>query len=183
MSSGAVKEHRERAPRSIKVGMVTASTSRYEAFRRGQRVFDDSGDAVYEVMVRKGYSVARYGVVDDDVKQIRDAVLRGIVEGCDVFIVIGGTGVTKRDVTVEALRPLFEKELLGFGELLRVESYRRVGPAAMLSRATAGVIRGAAVFAFPGSPNGAGLAAELIADELPHLVGLLKGPDHAKHES
>lgn len=175
MSAGAVREHRERAPSSVKVGIVTASTSRYAAFRRGERVVDDSGDAVEEVMRARGYSVVRYGVVDDDVKQIREAVLRGIAEGCDAFVVVGGTGVTARDVTVEAIRPLFEKELPGFGEVLRLESYKRIGAAGMLSRATAGVVRGAAVFAFPGSPDGARLAAELIAEELPHLVGLIRG--------
>ncbi|MEN3048360.1 MAG: MogA/MoaB family molybdenum cofactor biosynthesis protein [Candidatus Caldarchaeales archaeon] len=175
MGTGAVREHRERAPKSVRVGIVTASTSRHAALRRGERVVDDSGDAVEEVMRGRGYSVVRYGVVDDDLKQIREAVLKGIAEGCDAFVVIGGTGIAMRDVTVEAVRPLFERELPGFGEVLRLESYKRIGAAAMLSRATAGIVRGAAVFAFPGSPDGARLAAELIADELPHLIGLLRG--------
>ncbi|MCS7094473.1 MAG: MogA/MoaB family molybdenum cofactor biosynthesis protein [Thaumarchaeota archaeon] len=174
MGTGAVKEHRERAPKTIKIGVVTASTSRYEALQRGDKVVDDSGDAVTEVLDRKGHSVLRYGVVDDDVKQIREAVLKGIGEGCDVFIVIGGTGVARKDVTVEALRPLFEKELPGFGEVLRIESFRRIGAAAMLSRATAGIVMGCVVLAFPGSPDGARLAAELISEELPHIVGLLR---------
>lgn len=172
--SGAVREHREAAPRSVKVGIVTASSSRYAMALRGEGFVDESGDAVEEVLSRAGHAVRRYGVVDDDVRMIRRALFRALEEGCEVFIVVGGTGVTSRDVTVEALRPLFEKELPGFGEVFRTESYRRIGGAAMLSRATAGVVRGMVVFAFPGSPDGARLAAEIVAHELPHLVHLAR---------
>jgi molybdenum cofactor biosynthesis protein B len=172
--SGPVREHREAAPRSVTVGIVTASTSRYSKALRKESFTDESGDAVEEVLRRAGHNVRRYGVVDDDVRMIRRALFRAIEDGCDAFIVIGGTGVTPRDVTVEALRPLFEKELPGFGELLRIESYRRIGSAAMLSRAIAGIVRRMAVFAFPGSPDGARLAAEIVVQELPHLVHLAR---------
>ncbi len=172
--SGPVREHREAAPRSVTVGIVTASTSRFNRALRKEVFTDESGDAVEEVLRRAGHNVRRYGVVDDDVRMIRRALFRALEEGCEAFVVIGGTGVTPRDVTVEALRPLFEKELPGFGELFRLESYRRIGSAAMMSRATAGVVRGMAVFAFPGSPDGARLAAEMVAQELPHLVHLAR---------
>ncbi|MEM0375059.1 MAG: MogA/MoaB family molybdenum cofactor biosynthesis protein [Nitrososphaerota archaeon] len=172
--SGPVKEHREAAPRSVTVGIVTASSSRYARSLQGEAVADESGDAVEEVLRRAGHAVRRYGVVDDDVRMIRRTLYKALEEGCDAFVVIGGTGVTSRDVTVEALRPLFDKELPGFGEVFRAESYRRIGGAAMLSRATAGVIRGMVVFAFPGSPDGARLAAEIVAGELPHLVHLAR---------
>ena len=86
-------------------------------------------------------------------------------------MVCGGTGVSKSDVTIEAVEPLMEKALPGFGELLRLLSYRRVGAAAMLTRASAGVARGKAIFCVPGSPDAARLAAEeLIAPEAPHVV-------------
>jgi molybdenum cofactor biosynthesis protein B len=153
---------------------VTASTSRYSKALRKESFTDESGDAVEEVLRSAGHNVRRYGVVDDDVRMIRRALFRALEDGCDAFIVIGGTGVTPRDVSVEALRPLFEKELPGFGELLRIESYRRIGSAAMLSRATAGIVRGMVVFAFPGSPDGARLAAEIVVQELSHLVHLAR---------
>jgi len=172
--SGPVREHREAAPKSVTVGIVTASTSRYSKLLRNENFTDESGDAVEEVLRGAGHNVRRYGVVDDDVRMIRRVLFKALEDGCDAFVVIGGTGVTPRDVTVEALRPLFDKELPGFGELLRIESYRRIGGAAMLSRATAGIVRGMAVFAFPGSPDGARLAAEIVARELPHLVHLAK---------
>jgi molybdenum cofactor biosynthesis protein B len=86
-------------------------------------------------------------------------------------VLTGGTGLTRRDVTPEAVRPLFEKEIAGFGELFRMLSHREIGSAAMLSRACAGTARGKAIFALPGSPAAVRLAMnELIVRELGHLV-------------
>ena len=87
------------------------------------------------------------------------------------FILTGGTGVTSRDSTFEAVEALLDKRLTGFGELFRMLSYQEIGAAAMLSRAQAGVVKGRALFSLPGSPNACRLALEkLIIPELGHLL-------------
>jgi molybdenum cofactor biosynthesis protein B len=92
----------------------------------------------------------------------------------DVLAFVGGTGVSKTDVTVEAVRPLFEKELEGFGELLRSSSYERIGAAAMLSRATAGVAKGKVILCIPGSPDAVEQAFEVFGTELPHVLSVAR---------
>ncbi len=135
---------------------------------------DASGRSARDLLAAAGHSVADYRVVRDDRRAIAAAV-REWVRKVDVVVVTGGTGVTRDDVTVEALRPLFEKELPGFGEMFRALSARRVGSAAFLSRAAAGVAKSTAVFCLPGSPDGVRLALKsILLPELPHLVGLLR---------
>ena len=101
--------------------------------------------------------------------------------GCDVVLVSGGTGVAPRDVTLEAVAPLFDKELPGFGELFRSLSFAEIGAAAMLSRAAAGVARGRAIFLLPGSPAALDLAlGRLILPEAAHLLSQARrSPDRA----
>jgi len=121
-----------------------------------------------------GWRVKEKKIVPDDVEAIKQAVLE-IVKEVDAVIVSGGSGVARSDVTVEALKPLFEKEMPGFGELFRMLSYQYIGGNAMLSRATAGVIGQAAVFITPGSPDGALLAFDqIISHCIQHLVYLLR---------
>ena len=111
---------------------------------------------------------------DPDVVRARVRTLLG-GGGVDVILLTGGTGVAPRDSTVEAVVPLFDRRLDGFGELFRMLSFAEVGPAAMLSRASAGVAGKVAVFVMPGSPAGVRLALErLILPELAHLVGELR---------
>jgi molybdenum cofactor biosynthesis protein B len=99
-----------------------------------------------------------------------------IREGCEnsavqAFVLTGGTGVTSRDSTFEAVEALLDKRLTGFGELFRMLSYQEIGAAAMMSRAQAGVVRGRALFSLPGSPNACRLAlSKLIIPELGHLL-------------
>jgi len=88
-----------------------------------------------------------------------------------VIITTGGTGITSRDGTFEAIDRLLEKRLTGFGELFRMLSYEQIGAAAMLSRAIAGTVRGKAIFVLPGSPDAVRLAmTKLILPELGHVV-------------
>ena len=107
----------------------------------------------------------------DDAGEIRAALDEALASGARVVIFTGGTGLARRDVTIETLAPMFEKSITGFGELFRVLSFQQVGSAAMLSRAAAGVMKGAIVFALPGSPKAVRLAMEqLVLPELGHLV-------------
>ena len=115
--------------------------------------------------------VAGYAVVPDEPAQIVALVRELAGQGCQAIITNGGTGITRRDSTFEAIDGLLEKRLPGFGELFRMLSYQEIGAAAMLSRATAGLFGGAVIFCLPGSTGAVRLALErLIVPELPHLV-------------
>ncbi|MGE3163401.1 MAG: molybdenum cofactor biosynthesis protein B [Planctomycetota bacterium] len=115
---------------------------------------DGSGQVLVERLQGAGHRLLGRALVPDDVERIATAVRAWIDDAAvDVVLVTGGTGVTGRDVTPEALAPLFDKELPGFGELFRWLSYSKIGTSTLHSRATAGVARGTLVFALPGSPG------------------------------
>jgi molybdenum cofactor biosynthesis protein B len=166
--SPAVAEHRAHAPRAVGCVVCTISDSKTEAT-------DTSGRLLREGLAAAGHVVVDYRLVRDEPGEIQ-AVLDAACADPRVQAVLftGGTGIAARDQTYEAIEALLDKRLPGFGELFRMLSYQEVGPAAMLSRAQAGVRRGRAVFSLPGSPAACRLALErLILPELPHLVGLL----------
>jgi len=167
-ASRAVREHKEHAPKGLAVAVITISDTKDEGT-------DESGRILRVGVEAAGHRVAGYSVVPDEVDRIQETVRAAIAAGPDAVIMNGGTGVAKRDVTIEAVGPMLEKTIDGFGDLFRHLSYEHVGSAAMLSRAVAGVIGGVAVFCLPGSPDAVALAWErMIAPELPHLVGLLR---------
>jgi molybdenum cofactor biosynthesis protein B len=146
---------------------VTVSDTRTEAN-------DTSGGRIRALLEEHGHRVAFYRIVKDEPEQI--ARLLGEI-GAPVRAVIfnGGTGLARRDTTYEALSGLLEKEISGFGELFRMLSFEQIGSAAMLSRATAGVIGGRIVFSVPGSTKAVELAmTKLILPELGHIVGLVE---------
>lgn len=160
-----VEEHKHKAPKSVSVAVVTVSDTRSDAD-------DYSGKAIVELLGKAGHVVSRRSIVKDDINEIQTA-LRALVEDEKVQAVVvnGGTGVAKRDVTLEALLPFQEKALPGFGEMFRMLSYEQIGSAAIMSRATAFVTEGKVVFCIPGSEKAVRLATEkLIAPELGHLV-------------
>jgi molybdenum cofactor biosynthesis protein B len=161
--------HRKNAPRHLRVAVLTISDSRAAALKQGKDE-DISGKLIERRLRAAGHSSTRL-IVPDDAKQIRAVVRKFIADRkIDAVITAGGTGITSRDVTIEALRPLFEKELPGFGELLRRIGYERVGGPAFLTRATAGLIKRKPVFCLPGAPNAAEVAMDLILPELGHLI-------------
>ncbi|MBM4381474.1 MAG: molybdenum cofactor biosynthesis protein MoaB [Deltaproteobacteria bacterium] len=158
------QQHRASAPGSVAAAVVTCSDTRTPET-------DQTGAAIRAALEAAGHAVVLHRVVRDDVAEIRAAVDQALAAGARAVLVNGGTGAAPRDVAVEALRPLFDKELPGFGELFRMLSFEQVGSAAWLSRATAGTHRGAVLFALPGSPRAVGLALDrLILPELGHLV-------------
>jgi molybdenum cofactor biosynthesis protein B len=149
------------------VGLVTVSSTRTLAE-------DGAGDAVVGALEDAGHVVATRDLVGDDFDAIQSTVDR-FVDRADVdcAVTVGGTGVTPDDVTVEAVEPLFEKRLPGFGELFRQYSREEVGTRVVATRATAGVVDTVPVFCLPGSENAARLGTErLVLAEAPHLVGL-----------
>jgi molybdenum cofactor biosynthesis protein B len=158
-------EHKSHAPQSIRCFVLTVSDTRTEHN-------DTSGDAIAELLRAAGHLVIGRMIVRDDPTVVRDTVHGQIGHG-DVQVVIttGGTGITSRDSTYEAISSLLEKRLDGFGELFRMLSYAEIGAAAMLSRATAGLAHGCIVAALPGSESAVRLAMEkLLIPELGHLM-------------
>ena len=165
----AVESHRSYAPRRLGFAVITVSDSRSPAD-------DTSGDRIEALASAAGHRVIARRIVPDDIEAIRGAVdtVVGRAE-IDVVVLSGGTGFAPRDVTLEAVEPLFERSIDGFGELFRMLSFRQVQAAAMLSRAAAGLIGERAIFALPGSPKAVELAMEeLILPEVGHLLGQVR---------
>ena len=136
-------------------------------------VKDDSGGALAaQLLTGAGHVVTDRNILPDDIEKIWGRVAALANTGLyDLILLTGGTGVSARDVTPEAVRPLFDKELPGFGELFRQLSHRDIGAAAFFSRAAAGIIKRSLVVCLPGSPAAVGLALrELLLPELGHLV-------------
>jgi molybdenum cofactor biosynthesis protein B len=157
--------HKAAAPHSISCFILTISDTRTEDT-------DTSGRAIAQLLTAAGHRVAGRVIVPDD-----PAIVRATIEqqlgstSVQVVISTGGTGITSRDTTLEAIETLIEKRLDGFGELFRMLSYQEIGAAAMLSRATAGLVRRRIVVALPGSEGAVRLAMEkLLLPELGHLV-------------
>lgn len=166
------KEHKAKAPKALSFAVVTCSTSRYEAHRSGERFRDLSGDLAVSLIEAWGFKVSHRMLLPDDLNVIRESVDKLCsMENVDVVLISGGTGLSPKDVTVEAVKPIFEKEIPGFGELFRMLTFQREGGIAVLSRAIAGVCRGKIVFAIPGSPKAVELALKkLILPEAAHMV-------------
>lgn len=160
-------EHRTQAPRTIACFVVTCSDTRTPAD-------DRSGDTIRALLKSHDHRVTGSIVVCDDPDAITEVLER--VAGdreTQAILLTGGTGLSRRDSTFEAVDRLLEKRIDGFGELFRWLSFQEIGPAAMLSRATAGLYRGKMVFSLPGSEGAVRLAMErLILPELGHAVWL-----------
>src|SRR4051812_13652474 len=128
-------KHRQEAPSSVSVMVITVSDTRTEET-------DTSGRAIAQLLEGAGHRVHGRAMLKDDPNQVAAAVTRALDdETVDVVISTGGTGITSRDTTYEAIDRLLEKRLEGFGELFRMLSYQEIGAAAMLSRATAGLAK------------------------------------------
>jgi molybdenum cofactor biosynthesis protein B len=140
---------------------------------------DAGGGYLADALVSQGHRVVARRIVADEVAAIRALVLDAVESGTiDVLLITGGTGVAPRDVTPDAVVPLFTKRLQGFGEVFRQLSFAAIGPEAILSRADAGVITRTLVFIVPGSPDACQLAMDrLIGPILRHAIGLLRTPD------
>ena len=174
---GVPKLHKHEAEsRGVKVffAVITVSTSRFKKHIQGLEVSDESGDVAIEMISNAGFKVVYRELIADNKQQILESLSTAIKKKCNVIIYIGGTGLTKSDITVDVLKGVFEKEIVGFGELFRYLSYIEVGSPAMLSRATAGIYKNAVIFALPGSKNAVRLALEkLILPEIGHIIYLI----------
>jgi molybdenum cofactor biosynthesis protein B len=162
----AVHEHKHRPARPLKVGVITVSDSRTEAT-------DESGNLIRDLVAAAGHQVAYYEVMPDEPQRITEAV-GSHRDALDAIVINGGTGISPRDQTYEAVKGLLDKQLDGFGELFRMLSYQEIGSAAFLSRAIAGVSAGKILVSLPGSPAACRLGMEkLLLPELEHMANLL----------
>jgi molybdenum cofactor biosynthesis protein B len=168
---------------SIRVLVVTVSDTRKVAN-------DVSGDMLARKLEEAGFTVRRHAPIRDDLLVIRELVRSAsTMNEAEAVILTGGTGLAPRDVTPEAIEPLFDKRIDGFGEEFRRRSWggsgspwrsdaehgAKLGGSAMLSRTTAGVVSGTIVVALPGSPDAAELGATLLVEMLSHAVGVASG--------
>jgi molybdenum cofactor biosynthesis protein B len=158
-------EHKARAPLSVRCFIVTVSDTRTEDT-------DSSGRAIAGLLTAAGHLVAGRAIVKDEADMIRQTLQRQLANAdVEAIITTGGTGITSRDSTFEVVERLLQKRLDGFGELFRMLSFQQIGPAAMMSRACAGIAAGHIVVSLPGSEAAVRLAMErLVIPELGHLV-------------
>lgn len=160
------EQHKREAPSRVSCFILTVSDTRTAET-------DRSGALIRQLLEEHGHAVAGHRIVQDDRLAIADRLREAAADpAVEAVLLNGGTGIAARDVTIEAVRGLLDKEMPGFGELFRYLSFAEdIGSAAMLSRAVAGTIGRKAVFAMPGSAGAVRLAmTRLILPELGHVM-------------
>jgi molybdenum cofactor biosynthesis protein B len=163
--SESVHQHRESAPETVRVAVLTISDTRTPET-------DTGGDVVEESMRGAGHEVVAREIVRDEAASIRTTLVDFLARSdVDAVVTTGGTGISARDTTYEVVERMIEKRLDGFGELFRVLSYEEIGAAAVLSRAVAGAVGSKFVASLPGSRNAVRLGMEkLLVPEIAHIV-------------
>jgi molybdenum cofactor biosynthesis protein B len=158
-------QHKAEAPRSVRCYVITVSDTRTNDS-------DTSGRAIEDLLTAAGHAVAGRTIVKDNPDLVRDTVIRQLATpGIQAIITTGGTGISSRDSTFEAISAMLQKRLDGFGELFRMLSYEQIGSAAIMSRACAGLASGRIIVSLPGSEAAVRLALEkMLIPELPHMV-------------
>lgn len=147
----------------IKAAIITVSSSR-------KKTDDVSGKTIIKILETQEIPITFYEIIPDSAKNIEEALIKSL-DNANCIVFTGGTGITSDDITIETITPHLEKIIEGFGEYFRMKSFDEVGSRALLSRATAGVIKGKAIFCIPGSPNAARLATEdIIVPEITHIL-------------
>jgi len=160
-----IKKHKAAAPRKVSIGIVTVSSTR-------SLEDDKSGRWIGKRANKEGHDVVLHRIVPDDAEAITEIIHKIINDGdAQVVLLTGGTGISSKDVTIEAIRPILTKELTAFGPLFAQLSFEQIDSAALLSRATAGLIGETVLFCIPGSLKACKLACKaLIFPEIGHLV-------------
>ncbi len=186
------QQHKKSVHGPYKFFIVTISTSRAEKYRdlnRNRNMENDtnyendtnfakpedtddvSGQVMRDIITQNGHHVVKYSLISDELNEIRNTIGSAINTDADMIITSGGTGLASRDVTIESIAPMLDKQMPGFGELFRHKSILQIGTSVILTRAIAGVIKNKAIFCLPGSPNAVRLALEeIIMPEAGHIV-------------
>jgi molybdenum cofactor biosynthesis protein B len=163
--SGSVHKHKESAPETVRVAILTISDTRTPET-------DTGGDVAEELLEGAGQEVVERRIVRDEVSGIRNNLIDLLARSdVDAVVTTGGTGISARDTTYEVVERMVEKRLDGFGEIFRMLSYEEIGSAAIMSRTLAGSVGSKFVASLPGSRNAVRLAVEkLLVPELSHVV-------------
>ncbi|KUG20023.1 MAG: molybdenum cofactor biosynthesis protein MoaB [Methanomicrobiaceae archaeon] len=150
-------------PVHVTAGVITVSTTRTPET-------DTGGRTIRDLLIGANIDVVHYAIVPDDIGRIRSELYTALRKA-SCIVITGGTGLTRDDCTIEAVAPLLEKRMDGFGEVFRLKSFEEIGTAAILSRAVAGTVGGGAVFCIPGSVKAVTLATrEIIIPEIAHIL-------------
>jgi molybdopterin adenylyltransferase len=154
----------------IKVGIITVSDSRF----RGERE-DKSGEMIKTLVLQMDAEVVAQTIIPDELKEVQDELVRMVhVVKADLVITTGGTGLSSRDVTPEATLSIIDKEVPGFAEAMRAESFKKT-PHALLSRAVVGIRRQTLIINLPGSPKAVEDCLSIIIPAIPHAIEVLRG--------
>jgi molybdopterin adenylyltransferase len=178
MKSRTMEEHKKHSPLKVKVGIITLSDSKSNSSKIIDSNFvsnpEDLSGKIINDSLEGQHEIVAYQVISDDTHQLLETLKKLQNQGAEIIISTGGTGIGKRDITIETITPLFDKELTGFGEIFRAETYKELGTGAILTRATAGVWNETLLIALPGSPNAVQLGMRIIKPEIGHLVKHMK---------
>ncbi len=170
------EQHKNKGPDVVNIALVIVSTSRFNELQEKEISSDKTIPLVKQLLDQDpGVFLTTSEIVSDNQNQILD-ILRKLMNESSLHVIVfsGGTGLTPKDVTYEAVKPLLEKIMDGFGELFRYLSYKEIGASSMFSRALGGKIKDKAIFLLPGSPNAVKLAFnDLILPEIKHLIYMI----------
>ena len=173
MKSESMNEHKNKAPKSVNGAVITLSDSKYKDYLKNEN--NDISGKIIKDTLKKQHNLVFYIIIPDEADILLSKINQVIKDyNVDVILTTGGTGIGPRDITIETLKNIFDKELNGFGEIFRYESYKELGTGAILSRATAGIYKGKLIVSMPGSPNAVRLGLKIILPELGHVVKHLK---------
>jgi molybdenum cofactor biosynthesis protein B len=161
------EKHKSTAPKSLNYGIVTISDSCHKGIAE-----DRSGKYISEKLSENNQVIKKI-IVPDEKDQIKKA-MNDILKDVDCVVTTGGTGITKRDVTIQAIKPLLDKEIPGFGEIFRYLSYKEIGFPGIISGAICGTIGEKIIFCLPGSLNAVKLGTDIIISEAAHLMKHLR---------
>jgi len=170
------EQHKKKGPDNVNLALVIVSTSKFNELHEKKISSDKTIPLVQQILDQiPGVFLASSEIVSDNQVQIVEMLERLLnVSSLHAIVFSGGTGLTPKDVTYEAIKPFLEKTIDGFGELFRYLSFKDIGPSSMLSRALAGKIKNKAVFLLPGSPNAVKLALNrLILPEIKHMIYMI----------
>lgn len=169
--------HHEDLPSGLKFLVIVTSDTITKKISQCEQFNDASGDTAISLISSAGFEVVDRIYLPNKIEMIRDSVRAASSNGsADVIAISGGTGISRRDQSVEAILPLLDKQLPGFGELFRRLSFDSVGTSSIASRAAAGISGGSLIFALPGSPDAVRLALErIILPECQHLIKMARG--------
>ncbi|MHA1304292.1 MAG: MogA/MoaB family molybdenum cofactor biosynthesis protein [Candidatus Heimdallarchaeaceae archaeon] len=153
-----------------KILMISDTLSNVSEYEREKK--DKSSKVAIQILKEEKITTLDIEYIQDDMEEIREKVKKSVGEQIDLILTIGGTGIAPRDVTIEAVKPLLDKELPGFGELFRHLTYKEVGTVSLMTRALAGVRDRSLIVSLPGSPNAVKLGVNLILKEIVHILNL-----------